>query len=245
MKKFKLKLVAVLIAVLACLGIAACTDSKEIMNDYIDIISQEAETDQALKEILAEAEDYMASNMSKLEKEDADYMVYLYMDKAQLVIGEDTEKFESLVNDYGVYLSDTMNDVLAIELNELRQPLPDFANNEQGDNEAFWREAMERALAVEETVNNHKETLTSAEYEYIKTEIVWRYKYYINYMLIGSPDRLLFDSETHMFDDDAMNVYSELAQANPDTVSAYAVNEFFNYLASIRYELDLRDSDSG
>ena len=76
MKKFRLIMIAAL-AILACTGLFACTDSEEIMKDYIDIISQEAETDEALQEILAEAEEYIAANISKLEKEDADYMFYL------------------------------------------------------------------------------------------------------------------------------------------------------------------------
>lgn len=245
MKKFRLIMIAAL-AILACTGLFACTDSEEIMKDYIDIISQEAETDEALQEILAEAEEYIAANISKLEKEDADYMFYLYINRAKIVAGEEVEKFAKLVDDYGVYLSEAMNDMLAIELNELENPLPEFKGNEgEGEEAAFWSEVMERALSVENAVNQHRETLTSAEYEYMKPEIVWRYEYYINYMLIDSPERIIFDSETHLFSSDAQNAYTVLAQANPNSVTAYAVNEFFNYLASIDYELDLRDADSG
>ena len=58
-------------------------------------------------------------------------------------------------------------------------------------------------------------------------------------------ERIIFDSETHLFSSDAQNAYTVLAQANPNSVTAYAVNEFFNYLASIDYELDLRDANSG
>ena len=98
MKKFRLIMIAAL-AILACTGLFACTDSEEIMKDYIDIISQEAETDEALQEILAEAEEYIAANISKLEKEDADYMFYLYINRAKIVAGEEVEKFAKLVDD--------------------------------------------------------------------------------------------------------------------------------------------------
>lgn len=245
MKKLRLTIAAAVIAALTLYAFAGCTDTKEIMNDYIALISQEAEDSEALDGILAEAEVYISSNIKKLEEEDADYMLYLYIDKAGILLNEDADKFGSLIDDYGKYLSDTMNDILAIELAELEEPLPDFTDANGYNEEAFWRMAMGRALAVEETVNKHKDVLLGAGYEYIKPEIVWYYKYYINYMLIGSPDKLLFDNETHMFSDDARSAYVELAQQNPDSTAAYAVNEFFNYLDSIGYELDLRDADSG
>lgn len=142
MKKLRLTIAAAVIAALTLYAFAGCTDTKEIMNDYIALISQEAEDSEALDGILAEAEVYISSNIKKLEEEDADYMLYLYIDKAGILLNEDADKFGSLIDDYGKYLSDTMNDILAIELAELEEPLPDFTDANGYNEEAFWRMAM-------------------------------------------------------------------------------------------------------
>lgn len=255
MKNFLTVLLAAVLLFSASVGLSGCTSREEIMAEYTAIFAKTPETDEAYEAMLEEAKTFLAANIGKVKEEDADYMLHLYIDSAKLVVEEDAEAFSSLIENYGSYASEMMQEILALELLEINSPLSSFDGSKPEDGidlgdekdseiggaagiSSFWREAMKRALALEKIVEEYKETLQSGSYEYLKTTIVWQYEYYINYMLLGTAECPVFEGEEHTFSEEAKEVYTELAQENPQTITAWAVNEFFDYLNSIRFKLD-------
>ena len=219
------------------------------MAGYTEIFAAEPKTDEEFRAMLEKAEAYIDANIAKVDAEDADYMLYLYANTARVIVEEDGEKLEGLLGRYGNRLTEMMRSFMQLELEEIQEPLSEMpsAEAEEGTTgeELFFREAMERALKVEKLVRDNRETINSKTYEYLKPTVTWQYEYYINYMLLGTADAPVFGTEDHLFKETAKAIYTELAQAEPDTTTAWVVNEYFNYLESIDFRLDYKqDADA-
>ena len=219
------------------------------MADYTEIFASEPETDEEFQEMLGNAEAYIDANIAKVDAEDADYMLYLYTNTARMIVEEEDEKLEGLLERYGNRLTDMMRTFMELELEEIQDPVSAMPSEKGSDGssgeEMFFREAMERALKVEALVRENRETISSKTYEYLKPTVTWQYEYYINYMLLGTADAPVFGTEDHLFKETAKAIYTELAQAEPDTTTAWAVNEYFNYLESVDFRLDYKqDADA-
>ena len=76
----------------------------------------------------------------------------------------------------------------------------------------------------------------------MQEHVLWHFKYYMNILLIGTSSNPLFSYETGEFDENAEVMYTTVAQENPDTVTAWALNEFFTYLDSMGYSLNYKNA---
>lgn len=237
MKKYTLALL-LLILVLA-LTLTGCGKSRdEVLSGFNELIGMETTDTETASAKLADIESYLDKNLKYVDEEDADYMVFSYMEEAYITDSEHVV-YADVSERYGKHLSDLFNAQLALEILDEEGPL---TNREEGGKLNYdWNEIAKRALLTEDIVSEYKEEINSQEYAYMKEHILWHYKYYINLMLMGTSGNPLFSYETGEFDENASEAYTASMQANPDTTVAWALNEYFTYLDSTRYKLDYED----
>ncbi|MDD4390522.1 MAG: hypothetical protein PHW03_06940 [Eubacteriales bacterium] len=224
----KKRVIAVFVIVLLLLlGATGCNSKGDISAEFAKLVSEEP-----TKENVAAAKDYFEKNIGSVDDHDADYMVQL--------IEDFTYRYDSEVMDYSdfaqtykMYMSDTLYEYYLLKAEEQNTPVI-----KGGTLQKDFGEIMERALKLEAFIRQEKETLKSSQYKLAKEDSVWMYEYYINFMLKGSTVNPVFSYETGEFTQTAKDNYAALANKNPGTVTAWAVEEFFTYLKSVDYNLN-------
>ena len=83
-----------------------CSDDEEIMNEYMDIISQKSETEEEIAVKIAEIETFIEKNLKKLSENESDYVIYTYIDLAHEKIGADADTFNTWFEANGPYISE-------------------------------------------------------------------------------------------------------------------------------------------
>jgi hypothetical protein len=63
-------------------------------------------------------------------------------------------------------------------------------------------------------------------------------------MVMGSNNTPIFDYKTYGFSKDAKSAYMEFINRHPDSVTAWALTEYFTYLNSINYSMNYNDKVS-
>ncbi len=237
----KKHIIGLLVCILAmALIITGCGKSRDdVISGFNDILGKEAAEFDNVSEKLEALENYLDKNLKYVGKEDADYMVFNYIEEAYV---QDNEYivYSDIAERYGKYLTDMFNAQIEMEILEDESPI---TNQEDGGKLNYdWSEITARALLTEDIISEYKEKINSQEYEYMKEHILWHYKYYINLMLMGTSSNPLFSYETGEFDENAEAMYTSSMQSNTDTVVAWALNEYFTYLDSTDYKLDYENT---
>ncbi|MBQ3122599.1 MAG: hypothetical protein IJC14_00415 [Firmicutes bacterium] len=236
----KIKTVSVVLVLILLMSVfTACGKSREeVLAGFNELIPVESVADKEEgHRILSEMESYLDSNLRYVDDEDADYMFFNYLEEA-FRIDNEYISYAEVTERYGNYLSDLMNALLVIEIEDEINPLTEG----EGVLRCDWNEVAQRALLAESVISEHRETIDSDAYAYLKEHILWHYEYYINLMLMGTSNNPVFAYQTGEFDENASAMYESTAQENPETVVAWAINEYFTYLDSVDYKLDYNDA---
>lgn len=212
---------------LLLLGVTGCTSRNDISAEFAKLVSEEP-----TKENVAVAKDYFKKHIGNVDDLDADYMVQLIEDFTYRYDSEAMD-YSDFTKKYKVYMSDTLYQFYLLKAEEQRDPVI-----KGGVLQKDFGEIMERALKLENFIRQEKQILKNDRYELAKEDSIWMYEYYINFMLKGSTVNPVFSYETGEFTQTAKDSYAALANKNPDTVTAWVVEEFFAYLESVDYNLD-------
>lgn len=211
---------------------SGCDNKSDVMDEYIDLVSR----DTSLQNVI-DAQEYLDKNIDGMNQHNADYMVQLFADFSYKY-DNDSLDYNDFAEKYKKYTSDTLYRFYHdIKAEEQAHPVV-----QEGVLEADFEEIMKRALAVEQFITAEKEMLTDEHYTPIREDALWIYKYYINIMFVGSTANPLFSYETGEFSEAALESYASLAEKNPGTATAWAVEEFSNYLDSIGHRLNYNNS---
>lgn len=226
------RVIAVLLT--ACMllaGMAGCTSKEDIANEFAKLVSEEP-----TKENVAAAKDYFRKHIGSVDSIDADYMVQLIEDFTYRYDSEAMD-YSDFAEKYKTHMSETLYEFYLLKAAEQKDPAA-----ADGALRSDFGEIMERALELERFIKEEKETLNNMYYTPAKEDAVWMYEYYINLMLKGSTLNPTFAYETGEFTQTARDAYAALANKNADTVTAWAVNEFFVYLESVNYHLNYENT---
>ena len=239
-KKITALLLTVAMIFSMAVSFTGCSNDEEIMSEYMDILAQEAVSEEEIEAKITDMETFIEKNLKKLSEKESDYVLYTYIELAHEKIGADADTFNTWFEANGPYISEMMREIIELEFVEVTEPSDDYLH---AGGEAFWELLMIRAFAIEALISKYQMALATPEYEYLKANLTWYYEYYVNYMITGNADRPIFTYDKGKFNEYAQSAYLRGAQSNPDTATAWAINEFFDYLNSIGYELNYKDAE--
>ncbi len=208
-----------------------CTSEEDIMNEYANLISQKP-----TEKSVAEVEQYVNDHIDRLDTQDADYMLQL-MDDYLYNYDETDVKYQELADQYKKYISETLYDFYMIKADEQTSPAV-----KDGILQHDFEGLMKRALELEAFADENKDVFRNDHYVLAKEDLEWMYKSYIDLMLKGSSVNPLFSYETGEADESATESYTALAAKNANTTTAWAAEQFLQYVDSVDGRLDFEDT---
>lgn len=230
MKKKSMTLGLFALLLMAAL-LSSCASTDDIMNKYADLISEEPTEKSA-----AEVEKYVDDNIDKLDTRNADYMLQL-MDDFTYRYDENGLDYRELANKYKDCISKTLFDFYIIKANEQDTPAV-----KDGILQRDFEGLMLRALELEAFMDANKDAFRGDHYKIAKEDLVWIYESYISLMMKGSSVNPVFSYETGEVTEPATASYAALAAAHSDTVTAWAAEEFLQYVDDVGGRLDYEDT---
>ena len=219
------------LTVVLCFALAMCfaacgeKDPEDIESEFLDMISQPA-SDESIEEI----GEFLDKNLKNVASERADELLNQY-DEYIYNYDNNYMAYSEFLDRYGSYMTFGLKQLFEIAMQEQEEPIA-----ENAELSVSWSDLCSRALTVENYITENK------DYELVKDQAEWYYEYYINAILMGTTSTPLLDYETGQMSEEAKAAYVEFCQEAPDTVTAWAINEYFTYLDSIGFKLDYKDA---
>jgi hypothetical protein len=224
----KRSMAIILVLLLSIGALAGCgPDQEKIQQDFIEILEK-----QASEETIKEAGDYLDQNLSKVTEEYASQMVHQY-EHYILNFNQEGINYEEWAGKDEKYLSPSLAGFYQLMAEEQKSPM-----TEDTVLRLDWNQLVERTNKIEQFVMENK------EYEPIRDDLIWIYGNYMNALVMGTNGTPIFDYKTHEFSEEARSAYSAFINKSPDTVTAWALKEYFTYLDSIEYIMDYNDKKS-
>ena len=218
---------AVLLATALIMGLAGCGEKEpaDIEDEFLEMISQPAS-----EESIEEIGNFLDENLKSVTSDRADEMLNQY-DEYIYNYDNTYMDYSDFLERYGSYMTFGLKQLFEIAMQEQDEPIA-----ENAELSVSWSDLCSRALTVENYITENK------DYELVKDQAKWYYEYYINAILMGTTSTPLLDYETGQMSEDAKAAYIEFCQDAPETVTAWAINEYFTYLDSIDFTLDYKDA---
>ena len=202
-------------------------DLKQIQSDYIKLLDQPA-TEDSVKEASAFLDKYI----SKFDDRQATEMV-VQLEHYVLSYDQSGINYNSWIKQYQKYIIPALTELYQIEAEEQASPMMKDAVLQ-----ISWEELAKRTFEMEQLMVKYKDE------EMIKEDALWVFGNYMNAMIMGSNGTPIFDYQTHQFSDEAKTAYMAFIHQNPDSVTAWALTEYFAYLNSINFLMDYNDKVS-
>lgn len=136
----------------------------------------------------------------------------------------------SLLDRYGEYVSDSINELYLLEALMTEEPATENATLTIG-----FDELLSRAYRAEKLIKKYGED------ENIIDDAMWVYTSYLNTILMGTTNSPMFNKETKKFRESAREEYKKFIVEEPDSTLTWVLKEYFTYLNGIGYTLDFND----
>lgn len=223
----KRKVLSVILMMLLAFSFTACGEKENanIENDFLDMLKQPAS-----EESIEEIGTFLDKNIKNVSNERADEMLSQYDDYIYNYDRNYTD-YEEFLERYGSYMTFGLKQLFEIASLEQKQPIAKDAVLQ-----VPWEEICSRALTVENYITDNK------DYELVTDQAKWYYEYYINAILMGTTGTPVLDYDSGTMSQDAKSAYIAFCEEAPETVTAWAINEFFTYLDDIDFTLDYEDA---
>jgi len=202
---------------------------------------------------LSKAASFLELHVPAVSEMGASRLVLAYEDYALRLLGSDNEidsqapldewflilrdqgkiafDYQALLDAYGTYVSEELQELLAIKCLEASDPVTDHAEIVQS-----YKDIIGRALKAEKLLKTHTND------DILRANTEQYYREYLFLLLAGSDHTPVFDYGTGQFSQDAKSVYEDFIHAEPDTVLADALVEYFSYLNSVNFVIDYEDA---
>lgn len=220
-----------IIFLLLLLSVALITgcgpDQKQIQSDYIKLLNKPATEDN-----VKEASDFLDKYISKFDDRQASEMV-IQLEHYILTYDQSGVDYNDWIKKYQKNLIPALTELYQIEAEEQAAPIV-----EDTTLQVSWAELAKRTHQMEQLIHKYKDE------ELIKEDALWTFGNYMNAMIMGSNSNPIFDYQTHQFSNDAKAAYMTFIHENPDSVTAWALTEYFAYLNSIDFFMDYNDKVS-
>ncbi len=225
--EMKRRFLAVLLIMTICLCFGACGEKEpvDVESEFLDLISEPAS-----EERIAEIGVFLDENLKNVTSERADELLNQY-DEYIYNFDKDYTNYSDFIERYGDYMTFGLKQLFEIAMQEQEEPIA-----ENAELTVSWSDLCDRALTVENYITENK------DYELVKDQAEWYYEYYINAILMGTTATPVLDYESGQMSEEAKTAYIEFCQSAPETVTAWAINEYFTYLDSIDFTLDYKDA---
>ncbi|HPF18161.1 MAG: hypothetical protein PHH65_07200 [Eubacteriales bacterium] len=202
------------------------TEAVSFMDKYIVEVSEEG----ASRLVLA-YEDYLLRFLDAGEAPDPEapvsdwFVIPASSEEAQPKID-----YQALLTRYGERLSPELCALFEIKSLETTEPAV-------ADAEILrtYPEILDRALKTENLLKEHNSE------DAVRADSLEYYKKYLFLLMAGSDHTPVFDYDTGLFSEEAKAAYEDFIVANPDTVLADVLTEYFSYLNNIGFQIDYGD----
>ncbi len=208
---------------------AGCGKSENALLSEFAGMTSTAPSEQGL----TEAASFIDEHIAAVSEEGASRLLLAYEDYL-LRYGEDGKDasidYDALLVDYGEYVSPELRELYAIKALESNEP-----STQDAQILPAYPDLLDRALKAENLLKEHQsqDVLRANSMEY--------YKDYLFLLLAGSERTPMFDYDTGSFSQEAREAYEDFIIANPDTVIAATLTEYFDYLNSAGFHIDYKD----
>lgn len=226
MKKFLILIFTIMMV--GMMAFTGCSGDKpvKVLENFLTMLETPATVER-----IEEAQEFLDANLKYMDEEDADYMLGELQNYA-FAFDTNALDYSDLAQRYQKHISAALYDLYILMAEEQDKPSVIDATLQ-----ISWRALCERALQLEAYITENKDYLPTKE------EAVWMYETAINSMLIGATKSPIFSYETEEFSQDAYDTFVAVAAENPDTTVAWVIEEYFNYLESVNYTLNHKDTD--
>ncbi|MBP6492049.1 MAG: hypothetical protein KA282_03660 [Clostridia bacterium] len=224
----KRSLVIILILILTAGMLTGCgTDQGEIRQGFMAILDKPAS-----EETIKEASAYLDQSISKMDEDYASDMV-MSLEHYIIEFNQDGVDYNQWAAKYEKNISTALYELYQIQGEDQKSPMA-----EDTVLMLSWEELAQRAYKIEQFIQKNKDQ------ELIREDSAWIYENYMNAMIMGTNGTPIFDYDTKVFSQDAKTAYASFINKYPDSATAWALNEYFNYLNSIDFTLDYNDKVS-
>ncbi len=203
------------------------SDQEKIQKDFMVILDQSAS-----EESLKEASEYLDKYISKMDKEYATDMV-ISLEHYILGFDQDGIIYSEWAEHYQQYISSALMGLYKIRAKEQASPMVEDAVLK-----ISWEELLQRTYELELFMQKNK------EHELIKNDATWIYENYMIVLFMGTNGTPIFDYKTHAFSEEAKTAYAAFINKYPDSITTWALTEYFTYLNSIAFTMDYNDKIS-
>lgn len=251
MKKYRIKLLALVGVLVFAMSFFACQKTENALLSEFKDITETAPNLQGMNEAVS----FMEINIAEVSEEGGSRMVLAYEDYMLRFLDENVEPveqaiveplffsisdkdgtmnlsidYDSLLEAYGDYISVELKELLTIKAEEAAMP-----STEDAQIKLTYPDLLERALRTETLLLQHKSE------DSLRANAVEYYEDYLFLLLAGTDYSPLFDYTTGEFSPAAKEAYEDFIVANPDTVLASTLTEYFSYLNDIKFIIDYND----
>ena len=218
----------VLILILTIGVLTSCGSSQvTIQQDFTTILEKPAS-----KETIKEASAYLDQYISKVDEEYASDMV-VRLEHYIVAFDQEAIDYSEWKTKYEKYISTALGELYQIKSEDQKSPMAEDAVLKLS-----WEALVQRTYEIEQFIQKNKDQ------ELIKEDAAWIYENYMNALVMGTNGTPIFDYKTNAFSEDAKTAYAAFIDKYPDSATAWALNEYFNYLNSIQFTMDYNDKVS-
>jgi hypothetical protein len=221
----KRSLAAVLVFLLVIGALTGCGPNQEkIMEDFYTILDKPAS-----EKTIKEANEYVDQYLAKIDEKYAEEMI---IKLEAYILGFDQEgiNYEDWTKRYDKYIGKDLKDLYKLKIKEQRSPMAEDAVLK-----ISWNELLQRTYDMEQYIRKYKDQ------ELIQKDAGWMYRNYVNALVMGTNGTPVFDYKTYGFSEDAKTAYAAFINKYPDSVTSWALTEYFTYLNSNQFTLDYND----
>jgi hypothetical protein len=142
-----------------------------------------------------------------------------------------TVDYAAILGEYADFISEELSDLLSIKVEEAAAP-----SSQDSQIKLSYQDLLARALRAETLIKQHtsEDALRANAMEY--------YEDYLFLLFAGADFSPVFDYATGEFSPEAKEAYEDFIVANPDTVLASSLTEYFAYLNDIKFVIDYSDA---
>jgi len=238
----------------------ATPQTMEEAEEYAQTYAKKLGTDGA-SNMIAQLEDFITRYINTDCDDLQVQTLAAYFDKESGVLQEerikdvDTKEYYEIlqkVHIYPVYFEDrvqlrvnytTLNETFGSiidpalsRLYEIKVWVTDNPATKNATLQISYDQLLERALAVEDLIDEYPDHVL------IQEDVQWLYSTYLDLIMMGTTNSPIFDYTTGEFNSQAKSAYDGFLKENKATTIAWALEEYFDYIASIDYTMNYKDS---
>lgn len=203
------------------------TDAVSFIDTHIADVSEEG----ASRLVLA-YEDYLLRFLEAGEAPDPEASVsdWFLIPASSEADPQRQVDYDALLDRYGDRVSPELRELFVIKSLETSEP-----STVDAEILRTYPDLLDRALKAEKLLKEHQSE------DAVRANSMEYYKNYLFLLLAGSDLTPVFDYDTGLFSPEAKEAYEDFIAAQPDTVLAGVLTEYFGYLNNVDFQIDYTD----